>query len=439
MLLAVVGLLAVIGLTLGTALFVAAEFSLVAADRAELEAAAESGDRRARRALAAQRALSFQLSGAQLGITITSLAVGYLAEPSLRDLLHPALKATGLGGTGAEVAGVVLALLLATVLQLVLGELIPKNWAIARPVVVARAVAGPMRLVTAALRPLIVASNGLANRVVRLFGIEPQDELRSARSAAELESLVRTSALGGTLPVSTARLLHRSLRFGRQSAGAVMTPRTRIVAVPDDATVATLLERAAATGRSRLPVAPGDGTGAVDLDALDRVVHVKSAFAIPGAERADTPVGRIATPLPRVPETLRLEPLLAQLRQPGWQLAVVVDEYGGTAGLITLEDIVEEIVGAVEDEHDAPAPSVVREVDGAVEMPADLRLDEVADQVPGFVGPEGPYDTVGGLLLARLGRLARVGDEVRVDGWRITATAVEGRRIVRVRLTEEPS
>lgn len=435
MLLAVVGLVAVIALTVGTALFVAAEFSLIAADRAELEAAASSGDRRAVRALAAQRALSFQLSGAQLGITITSLAVGFLAEPALRELLRPILRAVGLGAA-TGVVGVVVALLLATGLQLVVGELIPKNWAIARPVAVARAVAGPMRAVTAALRPLIAVGDELANRVVRAVGVEPQEELRAARSVAELESLVLASARGGALPMRTASLLSRSLRFGERTAGAAMTPRTRIEAVPDDASVATLLERAAATGRSRFPVAPGDGTGGLDLDALDRVVHVKQAFAIPRPDRATTPVARIARPVTRVPESLPLEPLLARLRQPGWQLAVVVDEYGGTAGLITLEDVVEELVGAVEDEHDAPAPPVVRHPDGSVELAAELRLDEVAEHVPGFAGPAGPYDTIGGLLLARLGRLARVGDEVQVGDWRLAVTAVDGRRVARIRLTE---
>ncbi|SHH46163.1 Hemolysin, contains CBS domains [Jatrophihabitans endophyticus] len=438
MALALVGLAAVIVLTLGTALFVAAEFSLVAADRAELENAQRHGDRAAGRALQAVRTLSFQLSGAQLGITITTLVVGFLAEPSISDLLHPALTGLGLPDAASETIGVVVALVAATVLQMVVGELIPKNWAIAHPTPVSRRIAGPMRTFTGLLRPLIAACNGMANLVVRRLGIEPQEELRSARSATELGSLVRTSAEEGTLPGATAQLLARSLAFGERVAGEVMTPRNRVVELDENATVTDLLTTTRESGHSRFPVVRVVD-GLRDIDDIAGVVHVKKAIQVPPERRDTTSVRELVAPIPQVPEQLRLGPLLARLRQPGLQMAVVVDEYGGTAGIVTLEDVVEELVGDVRDEHDtAEASDEVRRAADVVELSARLRIDEAAERVPGFTAPEGPYDTLAGLLLARLGRLARPGDTVEVDGWTLTATDVEDKRIdtVTVRLAD---
>ncbi|MBV9823769.1 MAG: HlyC/CorC family transporter [Actinobacteria bacterium] len=427
---ALAGLVAVLVLTGGTALFVAAEFSLVASDRAELDAAARAGDRPARRALAAVRTLSFQLSGAQLGITITTLLVGFLAEPSLTALLRPALEGARLPAAAAEAVAVVAALVLATVLQMVLGELLPKNWAIARPTPVARRVAAPMAAFTAMFRPLIAACNGLANLLVRGLGIEPQEELRSARSAAELGSLVRTSAEEGTLPGETARLIARSLTFNDRLAGHIMTPRTQIVSVAGSTSLTGLLAVSRASGHSRFPITPTAG-GRPDLDDITHVVHVKAVFTRPAADRDGTSVAAVAAPLPRVPQTLHLEPLLALLRQRGLQMAVVIDEYGGTAGIVTLEDVIEELVGDVEDEHDEGSAALP--VTGTVS--GRLRTAEAAQLLPGFPAVSGPFDTMAGLMLHRLGRLARPGDEVVVDGWTLTATSVDRHRIDTVTLT----
>ncbi len=435
MVLAVVGLVAVLVLTLGTALFVAAEFSLTAADRAELEAAERRGDRQAAAVLRAVRTLSFQLSGSQLGITITTLAVGFLAEPAISRLLRPVLDGLGLSAPAATTVGVILALVLATVLQMVIGELVPKNWAIARPTPVARRVARPMRAFTRAFGPLIAASNGLANLVVRRLGVEPQEELRSARSATELGSLVRTSAEEGTLPGTTAQLLARSLAFGERVAGEVMTPRNRVVSLAPGSTVTELLAAARESGHSRFPVAR-EVDGLRDVDDITGVVHVKRAFGVPAGARDRTAVGDLVSPIPQVPELIRLGPLLAQLRRPGLQMAVVVDEYGGTAGIVTLEDVIEELVGAVQDEHDLEVEDLDVDADAGgdapdwpVELSAQLRLDEAAELVPGFTAPEGPYDTIAGLVLAQLGRLGVVGDRVELDGWVVEVTEVSGRRI----------
>ena len=424
-------MLAVVVLTLGTALYVAAEFSLVAVERPPLETAARSGDAGAARVLAAVRTLSFQLSGAQLGITLTTLVVGFIAEPSISVLLEPVLEAVGLPEAAAAPVSLVVALVFATVLQMVVGELIPKNLAIAKPLEVARAIAGPQRLSSAVLRPLIAVCNGAANRVVRALGIEPQEELRSARSAEELGSLVRTSQEQGALSAQTASMLARSLAFGDRTGGDVMTSRTQVVGLARDATVAELLELAISSGHSRFPI---EGEG---IDDIVGVVHVKQALAVPREERAHTRVQAVMGPVPRVPEALHLDRLLVRLREPGLQMAVVVDEYGGTAGIVTLEDLVEELVGEVDDEHDAGSRPPVEQRRSGLVLSGLLRDDEFAD-VSGLEMPEGPYDTLGGFLMARLGRLPQKGDSVRLDSCTLTVTELDGRRVDRVLLVEDP-
>ncbi|MCU1691536.1 MAG: hypothetical protein JWM64_627 [Frankiales bacterium] len=431
MIAALLGVLAVLLLTAGTALFVAAEFSLVAVERPQLEAAERDGDLGAKRVLASVRTLSFQLSGAQLGITMTTLVVGFIAEPSFAAFLRPPLEAAGAPQGAADAVALAVALLIATVLQIVFGELVPKNLAIAQPFPTARAVAGPLRVFSALLRPLIAASNSSANAVVRSLGIEPQEELRSARSAAELGSLVRSSAEEGTLDAQTATMLTRSLAFGDRNAGDVMTPRMQMVTLEQTDSVARLLELAHDSGHSRFPVEGNDG-----VDDIVGVVHVKKAFAVPREERRRTRVSQLMGPVAPVPETVHCDDLLRTLREPGLQMAVVIDEYGGTAGVVTLEDLVEELVGEVDDEHDAPSrPDVEHQADDTLVLSGLLRDDQVAEACS-FVLPEGPYDTLGGLVMQRLGRLPRRGDVVEVDGWVLEVLELDGRRVDRVRLTE---
>ncbi len=436
MIAALLGVLAVLLLTAGTALFVAAEFSLVAVERPQLEQAERDGDPGARRVLQSVRTLSFQLSGAQLGITMTTLVVGFIAEPSFSAFVGPPLEAAGLPTGLAAALALGVALLIATVLQILLGELVPKNLAIARPFPTARAVSGPLRVFSALLRPLISACNSSANAVVRRFGIEPQEELRSARSAAELGSLVRSSVEEGTIDEQTATMLTRSLAFGDRTAGDVMTPRMQMLSLDQGESVARLLELAHESGHSRFPVEGNDG-----VDDVIGVVHVKKAFAVARDERRRTRVSQVMGPVARVPETLHCDELLRTLREPGLQMAVVIDEYGGTAGVVTLEDLVEELVGEVDDEHDAPSrPDVERRPDHSLVLSGLLRDDQVADACD-LVLPEGPYDTLGGLVMQRLGRIPVRGDVVEVDGWTLTVLELDGRRVDRVQLsppTPEP-
>lgn len=416
-------------LTLGTAIFVAAEFSLVALDRATVERAAADGDKRAPGVLRAVRTLSTQLSGAQVGITITTLIVGYLVEPSLATLLTGPLESAGVPDGTADGLSVVLALTIATAFSMVVGELVPKNLAIAVPLATARIVVGPQRAFTAAMRPLITVLNGSANRVLLAFGVQPQEELSAGRSPEELASLVRHSAEAGTLDPETARLITRSLGFSTRTAADVMTPRVRMLVLQRTEHASDVVALARRTGHSRFPVIDED------LDDVVGVVHLKSAVAVPRERRDEVPVVAIMSEALRVPDTVRLDPLLVELRALGLQLAVVVDEYGGTAGVVTLEDLVEELVGEVADEHDRNRPGAVRRRDGSWLVPGLLRPDEVRERT-GFDIPDGPaYETMGGLVMAALGRVPRPGDQVAVDGAVMRVERMEGRRVDRIAMT----
>ncbi|WP_166613036.1 hemolysin family protein, partial [Kineococcus indalonis] len=420
-------------LTLGTAVFVAAEFAFVTLDRFTVEKAAEDGDRRAAGVLPALRTLSTQLSGAQVGITLTTLLLGYLMEPSLATLLDVPLTGAGLSEGAASTVSAVASVVVATVFSMVVGELVPKNLALSLPLRTAGVVAPLQRGFSWAAGPLITVLNGSANRFLRLIGVEPQEELSGARSARELASLVRRSADMGTLDPGTANLLSRTLVFGDQTAADVMTPRVRMEAVRLDETAADVIALARSTGHSRFPVT-GD-----DDDDVRGVVHVKAAVAVPVERRHEVPAAALMQDVRRVPDSLRLEPLLLQLRQKGLQFALVVDEYGGTAGVVTLEDLVEEIVGDVSDEHDRDRGGLRQHRDGSWTVPGLARPDEVQDRI-GVQVPEAPeYETLGGFVMARLARIPAVGDEVAVDGAVLRVTRMEGRRVDRLRLRTRPA
>ncbi|WP_151484837.1 hemolysin family protein [Streptomyces albicerus] len=419
-------------LTLACALFVAAEFSLTTVERGDLERAAEAGERGADGALKAVRRLTFQLSGAQLGITVASLVIGMLAEPSLAVLLRGPLEAIGLGG-GASSVATVLGVVISTVVLMVVGELVPKNWAISRPLAVAKVVAGPQRGFTAAFGPFIHHLNNTANRFVRRFGLEPAEELASARGPEELVALAQHSAAEGALEADSAELFVRTLHLGELTAQNVMTPRVDVKALEAHATAADAANLTHATGLSRFPVY---------RDSLDEVigtVHIRDVLALEPAVRDVTPVTELATAPLLVPDSLPADRLLERMRA-SRTMAVVIDEYGGTAGVATVEDIVEEVVGEVRDEHDPievpdllPAP-VGEDGRAAWEADGGVRIDELAGI--GLRAPEGPYETVAGLVATRLARIPAKGDVLDLDGWRLDVLDVEHHRADRVRLTE---
>ena len=408
--------------------FVAAEFSFVTVGRAVVEQAAAGGDRRSRGVLSALRTLSTQLSGAQLGITITNLAIGFLAEPAVARLLDDPLAAAGVPKTAAPGVAVTAALILATAVTMVFGELVPKNLALARPLPTARSVQGFQRGFTRATKPVIVLLNRSANRALRWMGVQPHEELASARSPEELTSLVHRSAEKGTLPAGTAALLARSLEFGRRRAEDVLTPRVRVDTVSAADPVLRVVELTRATGHSRFPV-----LGA-DQDDVVGIVHVKHVVAVEPGRRGDVPVPEVMIPPVLAPKSLGLDALLDVVRSGGVQMAVVIDEFGGMAGIVTFEDLVEEIVGEIRDEYDRAGSHARRQRDGAWSLSGLLRPDEV-EEITGVALPEeAAYETVAGLVVARLARLPAVGDAVRVGDVRLVVERLDGRRVDRVRL-----
>jgi CBS domain containing-hemolysin-like protein len=432
---AVLPLVAFALLTAGNAFFVAAEFGLVTVDRVEIDKRAAAGDRQARRVRTALRELSFQLSGAQLGITLTALLTGYLAEPALSELFIPLVEP--IAGDSTDTVTHVIALVVATLISMLFGELVPKNAALARPMGIALRTAAPLRGFSIVLKWLIAALNGTANWLVRRLGIEPQEELASARSPEELGLLAAISASAGALPAETATLLRRTIRFGEKRAAKAMTPRVDVVGLKTTATVADLITVARATGHTRFPVYENE------LDVVTGVVGVNDALGVPPERRASTRVSVLAREPVYVPESLNLDKVLEALRTAGADLAIVVDEYGGTDGVVTIEDLIEELVGEIADEYDtdlgetgtseltAPGGEKTFLVDGL------LREDELHEQT-GFRLPEGPYETLAGFLLARLGHIPIAGESLEQNGWEFTVMEVDRHRIEQVRVVAPP-
>jgi len=415
-------------LTIGTGLFVASEFALVNLDRSDLEVRQSRGERGLGTVISALKQTSTHLSSAQLGITLTTLLAGYTLEPAFSSWLSVPLTALGLSVPAVRIIASILAITVATLLSMIIGELVPKNLALALPRAVAKVVVPFQVGFTAVFRPAVALLNSTANAILRLIGIEPKEELSGARTAEELTSLVRRSAREGSLDRDTATLLARTLAFADHTAQDVMTPRPRVASVERTDTAQDVIELARRTGFSRFPVID-DG-----IDDVVGIVHIKQAVAVPREKRADVPVSALQSDALRVPETMKLDSLLAELRGRGYQMAVVVDEYGGTAGVTTLEDLVEELVGEVSDEHDRTKADVVRSRDWFT-FPGILRPDELLERTDVVVPEEGPYETVAGWLMSELGRLPKVGDTVEIDRGVFRIERLEGRRIDRVRYT----
>jgi CBS domain containing-hemolysin-like protein len=387
--------------------FVAAEFSFVTVDRAQVEREAAAGDAGAQGLQRALRTLSTQLSGAQVGITVTNLAIGFLAEPAVSDLIDGPLDRVGVPSGWVTPIAAATGLVVGTFATMIFGELVPKNLALAKPMATAKATQRFQRGFTAVMRGPIRVLNGSANAVVRRLGIEPQEELRSARSSTELASLIARSAFVGTLDPDTAELMEKSVEFGSRTAGEIMTPRVRTLSLEENDRALRIIELARESGHSRFPVLD-------DEDTVVGTVHVKNAVALPVHERATTRVKHLMVKPIVVPDSLRLDPLLALLRTDGFQLAVVLDEYGGHAGIVTLEDVIEEIVGDIADEHDRLGDQVQRRRDGSWLISGLLRPDEVED-LTGVALPESEdYDTVAGLVMQVLGRVPVAGDIAEV-------------------------
>ncbi len=403
------------------AFFVAGEFGLVTVKRSRVARLAEEGDRRARAILAGLRRLSFHLSGAQLGITVSSLVLGVVAEATLSPLVAPVLDWLPISEAAIPAITVVVALSIATAAQLVFGELVPKNLAITYPYPTTARVGVPMLAVNNFFSPITRVLNASANWTVRRLGIEPREELQGVRSLEELELIIRASGEGGELTDDELSLLTRSIAFAENLTSDVMVPRVQVVGLPDSSTVTDLQAAAVGSGHSRFPVYE------TDLDHIVGVVHVKDTFRVPYERRATEAITNYMRPALVIPETQPVDTVLVELRTRGSGMAVVTDEYGGTAGIVTSEDLLEEILGEIEDEYDT-----VSAPDESGDAISGLLHRHEVEELTGFEWPEGRYETLGGLVTAELGRHGEVGDVVCIDDWKLEVVATADFRIDRV-------
>ncbi|MFC9056473.1 hemolysin family protein [Streptomyces sp. NPDC057074] len=401
------GVLAVFALTAGTGYFVAQEFAYVSADRLALAREADAGDRKAARALTVLERLSFMLSGAQLGITVTGLVVGFLAEPSVSALLRPVLSGLGIPGGAVTGISVVLAFVLATVVQMVLGELAPKNLAIAVPERLAKSLAGSTLAYLKVVGPVVRIFDGAANRLLRRIGIEPVEELHHGATLEELGHLIGESHEQGQLPRGTAELIDHALEFSERTLHEVMVPRVDAVFVREDATADEAIGLIGRHGHSNYPVL-GDHP-----DDVPGVLGVRELMGLPAGRLTSTTAGALARRPLLLPATLPLPDAVQRMRELDDEFAVVLDEHGGVAGVVTYEDVAEELVGDIADESDTVTEVAVAHGDGWL-VDAGRRLDEVA-AVTGIELPEDEdYDTVAGLIVDRLGRFPAIGDQLTV-------------------------
>ncbi|MEV1239068.1 hemolysin family protein [Nonomuraea sp. NPDC049750] len=401
---AYLGLIALFLLTAATGYFVAQEFAFVAADRGLLREQAAAGDQAAEKALQVTSRLSFMLSGAQLGITVTALLVGFLAEPAIATIVRPWLTDTGMPDgliTGLSVA---IGVFVATIVQMVLGELAPKNLGIARPEAVAKFLAGSTLVYLAVVGPVVRLFDSAATGLLRRIGIEPVEEVEHGATPEELSRIIAESTLAGELPPRLSELLERALEFGDRNAEEIMVPRPRVVVLRDAQPISDLVEVIRECGHSRYPVLGADGD----------VVGVTGVRELITSGLEDGPIIGITRPAVLVPDSLPLPAVLNQMRSAKDDLVCVIDEYGDLAGVITVEDLAEELVGELIDENDPEPDGAVAQPDGIWEVPGRFRLDEV-ERATGVSLPESDdYDTLAGLVLARLGRMPEPGDTVTV-------------------------
>jgi CBS domain containing-hemolysin-like protein len=400
------GVLVVLAITVVTGYFVAQEFAYMAVDRSALAARADAGDAGAKRALAVTRRTSFMLSGAQLGITVTGLLVGYVAEPLIGESLGALLGGVGIPTAVSVGVGAVLALLFSTVVQMLFGELFPKNLAIARPEPVARWLGASTTVYLKVFGPLIWVFDQASNLLLRALKIEPVHDVEHAATARDLEHILEESRESGDLPAELSMLVDRILDFPDRDVEHAMIPRPRVGTVETTDTLGQLRELMA-EGHSRYPVLDAE-TGDVA-----GVVHLPDLLTTPEPDTA--PVTTIARECLVVSTFTRLPEALRQLTDTGNQLACVIDEYGGFAGVLTLEDLAEELVGEITDEHDPEHPEYVPvEGDGVWEMPGDVHVDEVERSL-GIDLPRGDYETIAGLVIAAAGTLPEPGATLTVE------------------------
>ncbi len=421
------GLASVIILVLANAYFVAAEFALVGARKTRLEAMVRRGDRKAALAKRAIKSLDRYISATQLGITFASIGLGWVGEPALAHLIEGGLAwlPAALASLSSHAVAVAIAFAIISGLHIILGELVPKALALLYPEEVSRWVAAPLMGFAWIMFVPIAILNGAANGLLNLVGIDPPGETERLHSPEEIRMLVEQSQVGGSLGTDNARLLEGVFEFSEKTAEEVMTPRTTIVALLTEQSLYDAADEVTRSRRSRYPVY---------TETLDDVVGVVHAKDLLTALRStpDATVGTIMRPPFFVPSTREVEDVLADMKRLKSHLAIVLDEYGGTAGLVTMEDLLEEIVGPIFDEHDRLAKASSKPPGGAIVIDGSMPIDDFnAAHRTDFDTTD--YTTMGGLLFGQLGRLPAAGDRVQLDSHLFQIEEMEARRVKTVR------
>ena len=419
-------LIAAVFLLLLNGFFVASEFAFIAVPRTRIDQLVEQGNKRAVYVQRCVRQLSLMLAGAQLGITIASLGLGAVAEPAVAHLLEEGLSSiVEIPEAALHTIAFVIALALVVFLHMVIGEMAPKNLTIARPEQAALLLAPPMRAFVWLFRPFIWLLNTVANGFLRMAKIEPTDELQTTFTAQEIRVMVRESEREGLLKRFEQQLLSGALDLGGRDAASVMVPRTEMIAAEFGTTPEEIEHLIVQTGHSRIPVYVDD------LDHVIGFIHIKDLLGIEGEPRSRPLPRRLIRQMLVVPETRKLQPLLFDMRRERKQLALVIDEHGGTAGVVALEDLLEELVGEIRDEHDVAEADVERLDDGRFIVPGSYRISDLQNRLRVEI-PEGDYDTVAGFIMERLGRIPKRLDTVEHAGRRFRVQSMYKRRVMRV-------
>jgi CBS domain containing-hemolysin-like protein len=414
-------------LVLFNGFFVAVEFAYTASRRPHLEELAAAGNRRARWALASMNELPITFAGAQLGVAAMSLGLGFVIEDSLEAVFHDVFAAAGLPSGAATTVSLATALLIVSFVHNVFGEMAPKNATIAAPERAALLLAAPFRAYVTVFRPVIVSLSWIAGGVLRLFGVRTRHSIESIHSAEDIAALVATVGAGEVINPSSSRLLTSALGFQETIVSEVMVPRPDLVALPVSETAAAFERTIVATGHSRIPVF-GE-----DLDDVRGFVHAKDLIAVDPPE-IDRPIApEMIRNVPVVPETTPISPVMEMMRSSGVHMAVAIDEHGSVAGLVTLEDIAEEIVGDIRDEHDIREVMEIRPAGRDRYLVAGQTRPDRLSEV-GVDLAEGEYETVGGFIMSALGKVPQRGDVVTGAGYEMIVRRMDGRRVREIEL-----
>jgi CBS domain containing-hemolysin-like protein len=424
-------LVAAVALLLANGFFVGVEFALVAARKTKIEKMASESDRAAM-ALKSMQELSFMLAGAQLGITMCSVGLGFVAEPAVAKLLEPAIHSlVSLPPTVLHTVAFVIALTIVTFLHMVIGEMAPKNIAIAEPERSALWLAIPFRAFVNLLRPFVAGLNRMANGGTRMLGVTPIEDRPGVPTAEEIGAVINDIAREGLLEDFQQRLLSGALGMRERDAGDVMVPRVEMVSLAVTSTPVAFERVVVQTGHSRIPVF------AQDIDHVLGFFHAKDLLRIDPGVRDEPIDSELVRPMLVVPESRKVQDLLLDMRRERRHFALVVDEHGGTGGIVTIEDVVEELVGEIRDEYDVSELGIEQLTEDRFLVPGTLRIHEAADHL-GVTLPEGDYETVAGFLMDRLGRVPKRRDDVVCDGWRLRVRTMHRRRVVQVLIEPAP-